>query len=50
VPSIILTPIAVTKDTAKQTMGKMISDGFLKATQICAGPAASACQTVGIGS
>ena len=48
VPSIILTPIAVTKDNAKETIGKMISDGFLKADQICSGPAASACQQVGI--
>jgi D-xylose transport system substrate-binding protein len=48
VPSIILTPVAVTKDNAKETVGKMISDGFLKANQICAGPAASACQQAGI--
>jgi len=48
VPSIILTPIAVTKDTAKETVGKMISDDFLKADQICSGPAASVCQQVGI--
>ncbi|HZA84314.1 MAG TPA: sugar ABC transporter substrate-binding protein, partial [Actinomycetes bacterium] len=48
VPSIILTPIAVTKENAKETIGKMISDGFLKADQICTGPAASACQEVGI--
>jgi D-xylose transport system substrate-binding protein len=48
VPSIILTPVAVTKQNAKETIGKMISDGFLKADQICAGPAASACQQVGI--
>jgi D-xylose transport system substrate-binding protein len=48
VPSIILTPIAVTKANAKETIGKMISDGFLKADQICAGEAASACSQVGI--
>jgi D-xylose transport system substrate-binding protein len=48
VPSIILTPIAVTKATAKETIGKMISDGFLKADQICTGPAASACQQAGL--
>ncbi len=48
VPSIILTPVAVTKATAKETIGKMVTDGFLKADQICAGPAASACQQVGI--
>ena len=48
VPSIILTPIAVTKANAKETIGKMVSDGFLKADQICAGSAASACQEAGI--
>ncbi len=48
VASIILTPIAVTKATAKETIGKMISDGFLKASQICSGPAASACQSAGV--
>ena len=48
VPSIILTPVAVTKANAKQTIGQMVSDGFLKASDICSGPAASACQQVGI--
>jgi D-xylose transport system substrate-binding protein len=48
VPSIILTPVAVTKANAKETIGKMVSDGFLKADQICSGPAASVCQQVGI--
>jgi D-xylose transport system substrate-binding protein len=48
VPSIILTPIAVTKANANQTIGKMISDGFLKATDICSGSAASACRQVGL--
>jgi len=48
VPSIILTPVAVTKDNAKETIGKMISDGFLKASDICSGPAASACTSAGI--
>ena len=48
VPSIILTPIAVTKANAKETIGKMVSDGFLKADQICSGSAASACQQAGI--
>jgi D-xylose transport system substrate-binding protein len=48
VSSIILTPIAVTKANAKETIGKMISDGFLKADQLCAGAAASVCQQVGI--
>jgi D-xylose transport system substrate-binding protein len=48
VPSIILTPIAVTKANAKETIGKMVADGFLKADQICSGPAASACQQAGL--
>jgi D-xylose transport system substrate-binding protein len=48
VPSIILTPVAVTKETAKQTVGQMISDGFLKADQICTGAAASICTQVGL--
>jgi D-xylose transport system substrate-binding protein len=48
VPSIILTPVAVTKATAKQTIGQMISDGFLKASDICSGSAASACRAVGL--
>jgi D-xylose transport system substrate-binding protein len=48
VPSIILTPVAVTKANAKETIGKMISDGFLKASDICSGPAASACSSAGI--
>jgi D-xylose transport system substrate-binding protein len=48
VPSIILTPVAVTKANAKQTIGQMISDGFLKPSDICSGPAASACSAAGI--
>jgi D-xylose transport system substrate-binding protein len=48
VPSIILTPVAVTKETAKQTVGQMVSDGFLKADQICTGAAASVCSQVGL--
>jgi D-xylose transport system substrate-binding protein len=48
VPSIILTPVAVTKQNAKETIGQMITDGFLKAAQICSGPAAATCQQVGI--
>jgi D-xylose transport system substrate-binding protein len=48
VPSIILTPVAVTKANAKQTVGTMISDGFLKAADICAGSVASACRQVGL--
>jgi D-xylose transport system substrate-binding protein len=48
VPSIILTPVAVTKENAKETIGQMISDGFLKAADICSGPAASVCTKAGI--
>jgi D-xylose transport system substrate-binding protein len=48
VPSIILTPVAVTKANAKETIGRMISDGFLKAADICSGSASSVCQTIGI--
>ena len=33
---------------ANQTVGQMITDGFLKASDICSGPAASACQHVGL--
>ena len=48
VPSIILTPVAVTKATAKQTVGQMISDGFLKADQICTGATAPVCAQIGL--
>jgi D-xylose transport system substrate-binding protein len=48
VPSIILTPVAVTKATAKQTIGQMLKDGFLKASQLCAGATASACSQAGL--
>jgi len=48
VPSIILTPVAVTKATAKTTIGQMISDGFLTANQICTGAVASVCAQAGL--
>jgi D-xylose transport system substrate-binding protein len=48
VPSIILKPIAVTKATAKETVGQMITDGFLTADQICTGSVASVCTQVGL--
>jgi D-xylose transport system substrate-binding protein len=48
VPSIILTPVAVTKANARQTVGQMITDGFLKAADICSGPAATACRQLGL--
>jgi D-xylose transport system substrate-binding protein len=48
VPSIILTPVAVTRADARQTIGRMVTDGFLKATDICSGPAATACRQLGL--
>jgi D-xylose transport system substrate-binding protein len=45
VASILLPPVAVTKDNIKDTI---IKDNFHPAAQICAGEAASACQQAGI--
>jgi D-xylose transport system substrate-binding protein len=45
VPSVLLEPVAVTKDNVKDTI---VADGFLKAAQICTGAAASACTQAGI--
>jgi D-xylose transport system substrate-binding protein len=45
VPSILLTPVAVTKDNIKDTI---IKDQFWKVSQICAGKYASACKEAGI--
>jgi D-xylose transport system substrate-binding protein len=45
VSSILLEPVAVTKDNIKDTI---IKDNFHPAAQICSGEAASACQTAGI--
>jgi D-xylose transport system substrate-binding protein len=45
VPSVLLSPTAVTKDNIKDTI---IKDGFLKPSEICAGRFASACQQAGI--
>jgi D-xylose transport system substrate-binding protein len=45
VPSILLTPVAVTKDTVKSTV---IADGFWTRDQVCTADYASACQTAGI--
>ncbi|MCU1501421.1 MAG: L-arabinose-binding periplasmic protein precursor AraF [Ilumatobacteraceae bacterium] len=44
VPSIILTPVAITKDTVKD----VIADGFWKASDICTPAFASACTAAGI--
>jgi D-xylose transport system substrate-binding protein len=46
VPSVLLTPVAVTKSNINDTV---VKDGFWSASQICTGPAASACSSVGIG-
>ena len=45
VASILLDPVAVTKDNIKDTI---IADNFHPVAQICAGAAASACQAAGI--
>lgn len=45
VPSVLLEPIAVTKDNVKDTV---IKDGFVEASELCAGPYAAACKEAGI--
>ena len=45
IPSIILDPIAVTKDNVKDTV---VADGFIKASDLCTGQYASACEAAGI--
>jgi D-xylose transport system substrate-binding protein len=45
VASVLLEPVAVTKDNIKDTI---IKDNFLKVSDICSGPAASACTQAGI--
>jgi D-xylose transport system substrate-binding protein len=45
VPSILLTPVSVTKDNINDTI---VADGFWTADQICTGNYASACKAVGI--
>jgi D-xylose transport system substrate-binding protein len=45
VPSVLLDTIVVTKDNIKDTV---VADGFLKAEQICSGPAAAACGQAGL--
>jgi D-xylose transport system substrate-binding protein len=45
VPSVILTPVAVTKDNVKDTI---VKDGFWTAAQICIGKFAAACNSAGI--
>jgi len=45
VPSVILTPVAVTKDNVKSTV---IKDGFIKPSDLCTGKYAQACTAAGI--
>ena len=45
VPSVLLDTIVVTKDNIKDTV---VAEGFLKAEQICSGPAAAACGDAGL--
>jgi D-xylose transport system substrate-binding protein len=45
VPSVLLSPIAVTKDNITDTV---IKDGFLTAAEICTGPYKAACTEAGI--
>ncbi len=46
IDSVILTPVAVTKDNIKDTI---VKDGFWTPAQICTGRYASACKSAGIG-
>ena len=45
VPSVILDPVAVTKENVK---GTIIKDGFWKASELCTGSYAAACKEAGI--
>jgi D-xylose transport system substrate-binding protein len=45
IPSVLLKPVAVTKDNINDTI---IKDGFWKASQICTGQFAAACKSAGI--
>jgi D-xylose transport system substrate-binding protein len=45
VPSVLLDPIAVTKDNVKSTV---VADGFVSASELCTGPYAAACKEAGI--
>jgi D-xylose transport system substrate-binding protein len=45
VPSVLLKPVAVTKDNVQDTI---VKDGFWKASEICTGKYASACKQAGI--
>jgi len=45
VPSVLLEPVAVTKDNVKQTV---VADGFITAGELCTGPYVKACEEAGI--
>jgi D-xylose transport system substrate-binding protein len=45
VPSVLLEPVAVTKDNVKQTV---IADEFITPAELCTGPYADACKELGI--
>jgi len=45
VPSVLLDPIAVTKENVQDTV---IKDGFWKASEVCAGKYAAACKEAGV--
>ena len=45
VPSVLLTPVAVTKDNIKSTV---VKDGFYKVGEICTGKYAAGCKTAGL--
>jgi D-xylose transport system substrate-binding protein len=45
VPSVLLSPIAVTKDNISDTV---IKDGFLTVDEICTGSYKAACEEAGI--
>ncbi len=45
VPSVLLTPVSVTKDNVESTV---VADGFLKASDICTADYASACTAAGV--
>ncbi|MBJ7520260.1 MAG: sugar ABC transporter substrate-binding protein [Solirubrobacteraceae bacterium] len=45
IPSVLLTPVAVTKDNVNDTV---VKDEFVEVSELCAGEYASACQDAGI--
>jgi D-xylose transport system substrate-binding protein len=47
VPSVLLEPVAVTKDKVKSTV---VKDGFITAGELCTGSYKSACESLGISS